>query len=128
MICSINPHMQIRKTPARKGNLLLDGIALRLNQVINLRGQMSANDPIADIPLESVWVRRCPAANIYPAVVVSSQASREIIPTEFVASKPCQFAGMVEQRERSLNVRFGPLSDIPGFSINCPLLGKAEIT
>jgi hypothetical protein len=32
MICSINPHMQIRKTPARKGNLLLGGIALRLNQ------------------------------------------------------------------------------------------------
>jgi hypothetical protein len=91
---------------------------------------MSANDPIADIPLETAYGfdGLCPAANIYPAVVVSSQASREIIPNEFVASKPCQFAGMVEQRERSLNVRFGPLSDIPGLSINCPLLGKAEIT
>ena len=34
MICSINPHMQIKKRPVRKGNLLLGGIVHALNRVV----------------------------------------------------------------------------------------------
>ena len=34
MICSINPHMQIRKRPVRKGNLLSGGIVYASNRAM----------------------------------------------------------------------------------------------